>query len=138
MREKIRRTPDRLLLELEKDSLTLKHTHGVSNALLQTRRLQKDDKMELIAFQEWLTELQANDAEIILLIPENKILIKFLTLPISAKDNIREILGFEMDRQTPFTADQVYFDHLQLDSTSKEKLQLELYVATKKRVGDTD
>ncbi len=34
-----------------------------------------------------------------------------LTLPAAAEDNLRQVLTFEMDRQTPFKADQVYFDY---------------------------
>jgi general secretion pathway protein L len=31
-------------------------------------------------------------------------------LPAAAEDNLRQVLSFEMDRQTPFKADQIYFD----------------------------
>lgn len=34
-----------------------------------------------------------------------------LWLPAAAEDNLRQVLAFEMDRQTPFKADQVYFDY---------------------------
>ena len=136
LREKIRPTPDRLLLELEEESINLSLYHGASNQLLQTRHLQKEDELEKIALQAWLLELRDKETEIILLLPEDKVLVKSLTLPISAKDNIREILGFEMDRQTPFTSDQVYFDYLHLQSKSNDKLRLELFVVKKNVIED--
>jgi general secretion pathway protein L len=34
-----------------------------------------------------------------------------ISLPMAAADNLRQVLAFEMDRQTPFKADQVYFDY---------------------------
>jgi len=34
-----------------------------------------------------------------------------LSLPAAAESNLRQVLAFEMDRQTPFKADQVYFDY---------------------------
>ena len=45
---------------------------------------------------------------------------KTLDLPLAAAENLREVLTFEMDRQTPFTADQVYFDYqiVQRDNTN--------------------
>jgi general secretion pathway protein L len=43
-------------------------------------------------------------------IPNERILARALTLPAAAEDNLRQVLAFEMDRQTPFKADQVYFD----------------------------
>lgn len=47
---------------------------------------------------------------IILCVPESSVLTRSLTLPAAAEDNLRQVLTFEMDRQTPFKADQVYFD----------------------------
>lgn len=136
LREKIRHTPDRLLLELEEESINLSLYHGASNQLLQTRRLQTDDELGKIALQEWLLELRDRETEIMLLLPAHKVLVKSMTLPVNAKDNIREILGFEMDRQTPFSADQVYFDYQILDSGNNDKLQLELFVAKKNVIED--
>lgn len=46
----------------------------------------------------------------VLCVPESRALTRVLTLPAAAEDNLRQVLGFEMDRQTPFKADQVYFD----------------------------
>lgn len=43
-------------------------------------------------------------------IAADRVLRRLLTLPAAAEDNLRQVLGFEMDRQTPFKADQVYFD----------------------------
>ena len=37
-------------------------------------------------------------------------LIKEVSLPGAAEENLREVLGFEMERQTPFKSDDVYFD----------------------------
>jgi general secretion pathway protein L len=36
---------------------------------------------------------------------------KRIRLPLATEENLREVLGFEMDRHTPFKAEQVYFDH---------------------------
>jgi len=43
-------------------------------------------------------------------IPGTRALTRTLSLPTAAEDNLRQVLAFEMDRQTPFKADQVYFD----------------------------
>ncbi len=40
----------------------------------------------------------------------NQVLRKRLSLPLAAEENLAQVLAFEMDRQTPFTAAQVYFD----------------------------
>ena len=45
-------------------------------------------------------------------VPPARVLRRSLNLPAAAEDNLRQVLGFEMDRQTPFKADQVYFDYV--------------------------
>jgi general secretion pathway protein L len=44
-------------------------------------------------------------------LPSKQVLVKRLSFPIAAEENLRQVLNFEMDRQTPFKADQVYFDY---------------------------
>jgi len=48
--------------------------------------------------------------QVVLLLPRDSALEKTITLPLAAEENLREVLAFEMDRQTPFRADQVYYD----------------------------
>lgn len=51
------------------------------------------------------------------------------SLPAAAENNLRQVLAFEMDRQTPFKADQVYFDYrLGKHEAAERNLQVELIV----------
>lgn len=62
-----------------------------------------------------------------LLLPESQVLRRRVLLPVAARDNLRAVLSFEMDRQTPFRADQVYYDYvLAEDSTGADDLSVEL------------
>ena len=54
----------------------------------------------------------AGASEIRLCLEKKKYLIKKVSLPIETEENLREVLAFEMDRQTPFKADQVYYDYV--------------------------
>ena len=38
-------------------------------------------------------------------------LVRRVTMPAATEENLASVLGFEMDRLTPFRADEVYFDH---------------------------
>ncbi|MET0065266.1 MAG: PilN domain-containing protein [Candidatus Thiodiazotropha sp.] len=72
--------------------------------------------------QNYLRELDWQDpdqrrllnsaSEITLCLGRKNYLIKRVTLPIEAEENLREVLAFEMDRHTPFNAQQVYYDYL--------------------------
>lgn len=75
--------------------------------------------------------------EVILYLPANKVLIKTLTLPLVAESNLREVLGFEMDRQTPFTLDQVYYDQILRKRDAKHNsISVELIVTPRQYLDD--
>lgn len=54
--------------------------------------------------------LRAGHHEVILQLPADRALRKTLSLPTAAEGNLAEILHFELDRQTPFRPEEVYFD----------------------------
>jgi general secretion pathway protein L len=59
---------------------------------------------------------------VILVLPPGKVLRRTLMLPAAAESNLRQVLAFEMDRQTPFKADQVHYDYriLGRDPTTRQ------------------
>lgn len=60
---------------------------------------------------------------------------KRIRLPLATEENLREVLGFEMDRHTPFKAEQVYFDHRILKRDASQGLiDIELTLAPKPAV----
>lgn len=53
-----------------------------------------------------------------------------IELPLAAQENLREVLGYEMDRHTPFRSDQAWFDYRVLERDSLAgRLKLRLYLA---------
>jgi general secretion pathway protein L len=62
-------------------------------------------------------------------------LCKVLDLPSAAKDDLDQVLRFEMDRLTPFRADEVYFAHRILGSDARtRRLSVELQLAPKREI----
>jgi general secretion pathway protein L len=57
-------------------------------------------------------------------------LVRRVTLPAATEENLEQVLGFEMDRLTPFRSEDVYFDHrvVARDSVAGQ-LQAQLAVA---------
>ena len=53
----------------------------------------------------------SGSATIILRLPAQEILEKTLTLPLAAERNLGEVLALEMDRETPFEADELYWTY---------------------------
>jgi general secretion pathway protein L len=48
--------------------------------------------------------------ELVLCLPEEQALVQRLRLPMAVEQNLRRVLGYTMDANTPFTAEQVYYD----------------------------
>jgi general secretion pathway protein L len=46
-----------------------------------------------------------------LVLAQDEALVRRATMPAATEENLAQVLSFEMDRLTPFRADEVYFDH---------------------------
>lgn len=67
-----------------------------------------------------------------LVLPQEQALCKKINLPAAARGSVREALSFQIDKLTPFTRDQVYFDVLELGaSQGGSTLETELQVVSK-------
>lgn len=82
-------------------------------------------------------EMHQRARQVVLCLPADKALTRTLTLPLAAEENLREVLSFEMDRQTPFTADQVYYDFSVLARSAAEgTLTVDLVLTTRRTLDD--
>lgn len=68
------------------------------------------DPSVLSAALDSLLGEEGRRAQRVLLLPTHSVLRRTLSLPAAALDNLDSVLGFELDRQTPFRQDQVHFD----------------------------
>lgn len=73
--------------------------------------------------------------QIFLCLPPGQALRKQIRLPSAVEENLKQTLEFELDRQTPFKADQVYFDYRIIERLpSEQHLLVELAVVPKDAV----
>ena len=62
---------------------------------------------------------------------------KVLDLPLAARDDLEQMLRFEMDRLTPFKADEVYFaQRLLATDPAAKRISVELHVAPRRVVDE--
>lgn len=65
-------------------------------------------------------------------LPRNEFLLRFITLPFSAEENLREVIRYEMDKYIPFPEEKVIFDFLIMERDAEAKnLKLLLLVIQK-------
>ncbi|MCK7594579.1 PilN domain-containing protein [Pseudomarimonas salicorniae] len=78
---------------------------------------------------------EAARAPRILLLPADAVLVRRLSFPAAAAGNVRSLVGFEIDRQTPFRADQVEYDCRLLPAEKgARQVSVELAVVTRERL----
>lgn len=120
----------RVLLGLAQDRLLLSRVH-------EELRLQWQNADGLRDVARLPLPLQATDLEAVLgnrlaglprwlLLPPGKALRRGLLLPAAAAERLRDVVGFEVDRQTPFSADAVRFDARLLQRREDGQLEVEL------------
>ncbi|MEA3486622.1 MAG: PilN domain-containing protein [Thermodesulfobacteriota bacterium] len=74
--------------------------------------------------------------DIYLSVPRDLAVLRYVELPLAVKENLRETLGYEMEKYTPFSSDDVYFD-CQIISEDREAgtLKALLVVVAKDAIG---
>ena len=99
-----------LLLDLRADEIIVwrEHADRTNEYARIARNLPAD--AQSAEFQRLRNAIDDPGVRTVLCIPPERVLQRNLTLPAAAEDNLRQVLAFEMDRQTPFKADQIYFD----------------------------
>lgn len=56
-----------------------------------------------------LAKVDPQDLRVALILPDTRVLHRQLVLPLAAVGNLQQVGAYEMDRQTPFRAEQVYY-----------------------------
>ncbi|WP_440225631.1 PilN domain-containing protein [Dokdonella sp. MW10] len=109
-RKRLAGRSEALLLEVRERELVVWRERA--GGTVEFGRISLDDvpEAQLDAFRRLRARIENPNARTVLVIPGARALTRAMTLPAAAEDNLRQVLAFEMDRQTPFKADQVYFD----------------------------
>ncbi len=122
---------DWYLLQVDGDSWSLRR-RGHAESLAQWN--EAVEVMPARAFAMALQQVDREDLRVALLLPAVQVLRRSLSLPLAARDNLHQVVGFEMDRQTPFGVAQVYYAVRELQATAPAgRCQVELVAAA--RVG---
>jgi general secretion pathway protein L len=83
--------------------------------------------------RSWLSDFATGELRCVVLLPDHEVLRKAVVLPEAAAGNLREVIGFELDRYTPFTEDQAWFD-VRARTTEPGQIAVDLFVCRRDRV----
>lgn len=115
-------------------AVTLLHTH---TAKLPPRDIYSIDYEESIV-AEVLNFIQQNRVKcdnVVLGIPRRDVIIRRISLPPVEKEDLRQIIGFEIERHIPFPSREVYFDVQILDQKPEVGISA-LVVAVRREIVD--
>jgi general secretion pathway protein L len=101
-----------LLMHIADNQLVLRREAARGATEFGQIDLSQDTDVQRSDFQRLRARIDEPQLRQFFCVPDARVLRRSLNLPAAAEDNLRQVLGFEMDRQTPFKADQVYFDYV--------------------------
>ncbi len=136
----LRPTVDDLVLEFSGDTLVVRRkVAGGETEIGPVSLARIEDPGRAIEIAETLEgvvrDLDAERMRVKVCLPAAHALRKVLDLPAAAERDLRQALGFDMDRLTPFSADDVYYDFRVLDRDRRGKrIRVELVVVAKAAV----
>lgn len=115
------------LLTLEADAVTLRAAGSEQvRARIDTTQA---EALQQTAWREALSGVDPQDVRLALCLPASQVLRRRLHLPAAARADLRRVVGYEMDRQTPFHLGDVYFDVHLLGIAADGRLEVELVLA---------
>ncbi len=100
---------DASLADIAIDQNALVHVKASGATLQELKRVPIDPANPLssrVAVEELVKRC---GREVRIVVPSGDVLRKKISLPIATEENLLDVVGFEMDRHTPFTRDQVYY-----------------------------
>ena len=107
----LRRGKNVISIEIDRDRAIVTHFRGQARLALgsvDTSGASMREQRE--AVDRMLDTSSVQSAEVVVYLPRAQVLRQTIELPAAAAENLHEVVAFEMDRHTPFRADDVYFD----------------------------
>lgn len=127
--QKLQHALRRATLVVRNDSLSVGIDENRSLETLEVFSMAQDAVLQKQQVEDLLLKNELQEAPRFLLMELESVLNRELKLPLAAEANLAQVLSFEMDRQTPFRASDVYFDWKILGRNNDTgQLRLEIFV----------
>jgi len=113
---------ERILLRVADGQISVQRESAAQHGEPESATLAGDD-------QGAARRLASSGGERVLCLPTPSVLRRRVELPLATEENLRQVLGFELDRETPLSSEQAYFDYRLLErDTARRRLVVELLV----------
>ena len=124
----LQRGPDVLRLIIARDALLVKRAR--TGDVLATIPAEASAETQRAAFKSACAGIDPDDRRLVLVVAGTSVLQRRLLMPLAAAADPRKVVGYELDRQTPFKPDQLYYD-VRVDTAPAPpgQVALDLYAA---------
>lgn len=130
LREWVRRGPDVLWLGVHGGGVTIRRAR--TGAALATIGSVQSQELQRAAFAQACAGIDPDDRRLLLVVPAAQVLSRRLMMPAAAAADPHRVVGYELDRQTPFRPEQVYYDvRLSPDPAPAGHVAMDFYAAPK-------
>lgn len=109
VRRRLERRHDTLRLSLE-DNEAVVRENG-EERIVEVGRVSLESPDARAAMHDLVRGFSPRATRVEVAVPADRLLVKEIRLPLPAEENLAGVLTFEMQRHTPFRADQIYFNH---------------------------
>ena len=112
LRQTLRRGTPTLVLDLSGQELVVRRFRGGKcQEIGRVPRAEMDTAAGRSSIRALVRKANVKKDGLAVLLPADQALLKTLELPSEVESDLREALFFQIDRQTPFTPEEVYFDY---------------------------
>lgn len=98
-------------LAIDRDEVTLVEPRPAPGLVGQVNLAPLDEERRRLAVRALLERVGEARGRARICLGHDEALVRRAAMPAATEENLRQVLGFEMDRLTPFRADDVYFDY---------------------------
>ncbi len=137
IQKRFERERDTIYVRLSEGEAVITQSHSGQRTPINTFRFAIGERAtpEQKAALAWLTQHRQAGARILILLPASDCIRRSITLPLAAEENLREVIGFEMDRLTPFNPEEIYFDYRIVErDPDAQRLRLEILLSPRAAV----
>ncbi len=133
--QKLQHALRRVTFVLAGDSLIVGVDENRLHRSLDSIAINQDAALQQQRLSSLLAQHELSESPRFLLLERDAILSKEMILPMATESNLAQVLTFEMDRQTPFRASDVYFGwKIRERNAATGQITLELFVVPRKQV----
>jgi general secretion pathway protein L len=135
LQQKLQHALRRVTFVHSDDSLIVGVDENRQQRKLESFEISQNVSMQQQQISGLLSQHDLAESPRFLLLERDTILCKELTLPMATESNLPQVLAFEMDRQTPFKASDVYFGwKIKERKDDTGQIRLEIFVAPRGQV----